>query len=129
MSVKKGCVLMHSHVTHAVDMPPGPNGFRCWTDVAPPNDAFKPCRCGWSGLPHYSIAPNEPCWTWEKLGLDRQEVLAAGVIVTEVAARGHLTGSDLPTKPRSARRWVFLRRAAISELVEQRIAGRGPDCR
>jgi hypothetical protein len=36
------------------------NGFRSWTDVRPP-PGFKRCRCGWSGLPHYSLSPSYRC--------------------------------------------------------------------
>jgi hypothetical protein len=60
-SVSPGRVLMHNHVQHTIDMPLGLNGFRPWTANAVSNDQFKPCRCGWSGLPHFSIRPNTPC--------------------------------------------------------------------
>jgi hypothetical protein len=53
-------VLMHNHVRHSVDMPCGVNGFRAWTDDMP-QPGFKPCRCGWSGLPHYSRIPDYKC--------------------------------------------------------------------
>jgi hypothetical protein len=52
-SIARGRVLMHNHVRHTADMPCGVNGFRAWTDTEIP-PRFKLCRCGWSGLPHYS---------------------------------------------------------------------------
>jgi hypothetical protein len=75
-SVGKGRVLMHNHVRHTIDMPCGLNGFRAWTDTKTPNREFKRCRCGWSGLPHYSRIPDykcEPC-SWAELaqGKDQQ---------------------------------------------------------
>jgi hypothetical protein len=57
---------MHNQVRHTANMPLGLNGFRAWTDVAP-YAGFEPCRCGWSGLAHYSLAPDEPCLTWAQL--------------------------------------------------------------
>jgi hypothetical protein len=60
-SISSGRVLMHNHVRHTIDMPSGLNGFRAWTDNALPSDEFKPCHCGWSGLPHYSRRPDTPC--------------------------------------------------------------------
>ena len=53
-SVPPGRVLAHN------DMPNGLDGFRCWTwlkDEVPSN--FKPCECGWSGLPHVSRSIDE----------------------------------------------------------------------
>jgi hypothetical protein len=52
---------MHNHVRHSVDMPCGANGFRAWTDNMLPPPGFKPCRCGWAGLPHYSSIPDYKC--------------------------------------------------------------------
>lgn len=46
-------VLVHNHVQHTKDMWHGANGFRCWTQLVSP-DIMK-CKCGWSGLPHYSV--------------------------------------------------------------------------
>jgi hypothetical protein len=67
-SIGAGRVLMHNRVRHTIDMPCGVNGFRSWTarKVTP---GFKCCRCGWSGLPHYSASPNYKCetGTWEEL--------------------------------------------------------------
>jgi hypothetical protein len=60
-SIPPGRVLLHNHVPHTIDMRPGLNGFRAWTGAAPTSDKFKPCRCGWSGLPHYSAEPDTPC--------------------------------------------------------------------
>ena len=59
--VHSGRVLMHNHVRHSKDMPCGANGFRAWTDNMPPPPGFKPCRCGWAGLPHYSRIPDYKC--------------------------------------------------------------------
>jgi len=58
--VSSGGALMHNHVRHSKDMPCGANGFRAWTDNMPP-PGFKPCRCGWAGLPHYSRIPDYKC--------------------------------------------------------------------
>jgi hypothetical protein len=52
---------MHNHVIHTIDTPSGLNGLRAWTDNAVPNDEFKPCHCGWGGLPHFSRVPDAPC--------------------------------------------------------------------
>jgi hypothetical protein len=60
-SISPGRVLMHNHVRHTIDMPSGLNGFRAWTSNAVPNDEFKPCHCGWSGLPHFSRVPDTSC--------------------------------------------------------------------
>jgi hypothetical protein len=52
--VPAGRVLAHNHVQHTIDQADGVRGFRCWTwpkDKVPRN--FKPCKCGWAGLPHY----------------------------------------------------------------------------
>jgi hypothetical protein len=65
-SVPKGRVLNHNHVRHTIDMPCGVNGFRAFTSLEPlPN--FKPCKCGWSGLPHYSRSPDYKCETWDDI--------------------------------------------------------------
>jgi hypothetical protein len=59
-SIGKGRVLMHNHIRHTRTMPCGWNGFRAWTDtkVLP---GFKPCGCGYAGLPHYSLNPDYRC--------------------------------------------------------------------
>jgi hypothetical protein len=71
-SMGAGRVLMHNHVRHTFDMPCGVNGFRAWTD-AKPSRGFKRCRCGWSGLPHYSRHPNYKCDTAKRLGLTAED--------------------------------------------------------
>lgn len=53
-SIRPGRVLMHNHIRHTIDMPCGQNGFRAWTDTAPP-PGFVKCPCGWAGLPHYAL--------------------------------------------------------------------------
>jgi len=56
--VPAGRVLAHNRVTHAIDTPPGERGFKAWTwpeGEVPPH--FKPCACGWSGLPHVALKP------------------------------------------------------------------------
>jgi hypothetical protein len=67
-SIGVGRKLMHNSITHTIDTPCGVNGFRSWTDVRPPS-SFKRCRCGWSGLPHFSGQPNYRCepGSWEAL--------------------------------------------------------------
>lgn len=47
-----GKVLCHNNVKHDKDTRSGVHGFRAWFEKAPPK-GFKPCKCGWSGLPHY----------------------------------------------------------------------------
>ena len=64
--VGAGRVLMHNSVRHSRNMPCGLNGFRAWTDVKPP-PGFKPCHCGWSGLPHYSTFPDDKCIPMSKV--------------------------------------------------------------
>jgi hypothetical protein len=59
--------LCHNNVPHAVDTPPGVNGFRVWFEDKPPLK-FKPCGCGWSRLPHFSTSPDYECETLEALG-------------------------------------------------------------
>jgi hypothetical protein len=59
-SIGKGRVLMHNHVRHSRNMQCGDNGFRAWTDTKPP-EGFKPCQCGYAGLPHYSLHPDYKC--------------------------------------------------------------------
>ena len=58
---KPGWVLAHNHVRHTVDMAIDRNGFRAWWFIKSVPDAFKPCRCGWSKLPHVSASPNYKC--------------------------------------------------------------------
>ena len=48
----QGRVLMHNDVQHTIAMPHAMNGFRAWTAPASPAN-FEPCKCGWSGLPHW----------------------------------------------------------------------------
>jgi hypothetical protein len=59
-SVGAGRVLMHNPAEHSRNTPCGMNGFRAWTDDKP-LEGFQPCRCGWSGLPHYSLNPDYEC--------------------------------------------------------------------
>jgi hypothetical protein len=58
--VPSGFLLCHNHVAHTVDGHNGANGFRFWICERVP-DGFEPCRCGWAGLPHYSVIPDVPC--------------------------------------------------------------------
>jgi hypothetical protein len=51
--IPAGCVLVHNHVQHKVDTWCGERGFRAWTQKL--SDRLQPCRCGWSGLPHYRV--------------------------------------------------------------------------
>jgi hypothetical protein len=73
--IGRGQVLMHNHVRHTANFPSGVNGFRFWTEAKPP-EGFHPCRCGWSGLPHYSqMLADYRCESWQALGLDEEETL------------------------------------------------------
>ena len=58
--INAGRYLMHNHIRHSVDMSAGVNGFRYWTDTKVPAGFFL-CKCGWSGLTHYSANPNYKC--------------------------------------------------------------------
>ena len=59
-STPKGRLLMHNMVRHTINQPPGVNGFRAWTAIELP-EGFSLCKCGWSGLPHYSAVPHIKC--------------------------------------------------------------------
>jgi len=55
-TIPPGRVLVHNHVMHDVDTPPGWNGFRAWTqDKNDEPAALVRCPCGWAGLPHYRV--------------------------------------------------------------------------
>ena len=58
---KPGWVLAHNYVRHTANMQPDRNGFRAWWYMKSVPDNFKPCRCGWSKLPHVSTRPNYKC--------------------------------------------------------------------
>jgi hypothetical protein len=51
--IPAGRVLVHNHVQHKVDTVCGERGFRAWTQML--SDRLQPCKCGWSGLPHYRV--------------------------------------------------------------------------
>ncbi len=55
---KPGWTLAHNHVRHTANMLPGRNGFRAWWFTKSVSKGFKPCGCGWSGLPHVSAYPD-----------------------------------------------------------------------
>jgi hypothetical protein len=59
-TAKRGWVLHHNHIRHDTDTPSGVNGFRGWWEQKPMDD-WEPCKCGWSGLPHYSADPDYQC--------------------------------------------------------------------
>jgi hypothetical protein len=53
--VRKGyAFLCHNHIRHEVDTKPNVNGFRAWW-AKELTEGFEPCKCGWSGLPHYHL--------------------------------------------------------------------------
>jgi hypothetical protein len=57
--VPKGRVLAHNQIQHTARTPNGVRSFRWWTwpkGEVPPD--FKPCKCGWSGLPHVARKPD-----------------------------------------------------------------------
>jgi hypothetical protein len=60
-AAKPGYFLHHNHVRHSLDMAHGVNGFRAWWVPDRKFAGFKKCKCGWSGLPHYSLVPDTPC--------------------------------------------------------------------
>ncbi len=84
-TVNPGRVLMHNHIQHTAQMPNGWRGFRAWTDTQIPG-GFKPCHCGWSGLPHYSTDPDYKCeepavifaGIWEFLSEEKRAALLRG---------------------------------------------------
>lgn len=51
--LRPGLYLCHNHIVHNKRTKPGVNGFRAWF-VSELHLHFKPCKCGWSGLKHYS---------------------------------------------------------------------------
>ena len=56
--IPAGRVLVHNPVqATSVEQPHGMNGFRVWTQK-PSHILLKPCKCGWSGLPHYRVNYN-----------------------------------------------------------------------
>ena len=53
--VPKGEAFAHNNIRHSSRTKNGIRGFRWWTwpkDQGPAN--FAPCKCGWSGLPHFA---------------------------------------------------------------------------
>jgi hypothetical protein len=46
-------LLVHNHVAHTTRTRSGTRGFRGWTQPPAPN--LQPCKCGWSGLPHFHV--------------------------------------------------------------------------
>lgn len=53
-NIPEGLTLCHNQVQHDKTFTPNKNGFRVWvTNEVPPT--FKPCSCGWSGLPHFAF--------------------------------------------------------------------------
>ena len=51
--IAAGYVLVHNHVRHTVNTLSAERGFRGWFQK--PSDRLTPCKCGWSGLPHYIL--------------------------------------------------------------------------
>jgi hypothetical protein len=67
-AIPEGYALAHNHIRPAIDMPSGHNGFRFWLwPMGKVPRHFKPCKCGWSGLPHYSRSWRYRCDSWEKI--------------------------------------------------------------
>jgi hypothetical protein len=59
--IPTGYVLCHDHIIHTNDMHCGVNGFRAWFSLGKPPAGYVKCPCGWSGLPHYRLAPGSVC--------------------------------------------------------------------
>ena len=59
--IPTGYVLCHNHIMHTNDMHCGVNGFRAWFSLGKPPAGYVKCPCGWSGLPHYRLAPGSVC--------------------------------------------------------------------
>jgi hypothetical protein len=59
--LKPGWTLAHNHMRHTIHMACGRNGFRAWWYTNGVPQYFKPCGCGWSGLPHVSTTPEYKC--------------------------------------------------------------------
>ena len=51
--IPAGRVLVHNHVKHTTRTRSSVRGFRAWTQKL--SDRLAPCKCGWSGLPHYIV--------------------------------------------------------------------------
>jgi hypothetical protein len=65
-TIPSGFFIWHNHIMHTNGMGHGMNGFRYRFEAKPVNyRQFMPCKCGWSGLPHYSIRSFGPqkCFT------------------------------------------------------------------
>ncbi len=53
-TIPAGKILCHGGVIPmTADQKPAVNGFRPWLDDDTQIEAYGPCNCGWSGLPHY----------------------------------------------------------------------------
>ena len=59
--IPTGYVLCHNHIMHTNDMHCDVNGFRAWFSLGKPPAGYVKCPCGWSGLPHYRLAPGSGC--------------------------------------------------------------------
>jgi hypothetical protein len=49
--VPAGRIVVHNHIRHTADTPPGANGFRAWTTPEPNltrDYAVVPCGCDWA---------------------------------------------------------------------------------
>ena len=58
--IPEGCILVHNKASHTGCSRPGISGFRAWFQEKSegkliPNNKLVSCKCGWAGLPHYSL--------------------------------------------------------------------------
>jgi hypothetical protein len=60
---REGEVVCHNHVLHKARTPSGVNGFRWWSEAAPPPH-FEPCPCGWRAElgTHYASHGHVASW-------------------------------------------------------------------
>jgi hypothetical protein len=55
-TVRSDVFIWHNHIMHTTHTSHGERGFRYHYKYKPVNSRkFMRCKCGWSGLPHYSV--------------------------------------------------------------------------
>ena len=55
-TVRSDVFIWHNHIMHTTHTSHGERGFRYRYEYKPVNSRkFMRCKCGWSGLPHYSV--------------------------------------------------------------------------
>jgi hypothetical protein len=78
-TVRDDVFLWHNHIRHTDGMTQGMNGFRYRFAHKPVNyRMFMRCKCGWSGLPHYSVRGfgAQKCYPTEKFWAEHRRLIA-----------------------------------------------------